>query len=53
MANLIRTIEESAIKPLLEQGLIHSYEKEEGLHGLKYIIHRLKRDQPNMVDIGQ
>jgi hypothetical protein len=52
-ANLIRTIEESAIKPLLEQGLIHSYEKEEGLHGLKYIIHRLKRDQPNMVDIGQ
>ena len=46
-SNLIKTIEESAIKPLLAQGLIHSYEKEEGLHGLKFIIHRLKRDQPN------
>jgi hypothetical protein len=35
-------------RPLLEQGLIHSYEKEDGLHGLKFIIHRLKKDQPNM-----
>jgi hypothetical protein len=50
--NLIRTIEESAIKPLVEQGLIHSYEKEEGLHGLKFIIHRLRRDQTN-IDITQ
>jgi hypothetical protein len=45
--NLIKTIEESALKPLIEQGLIHSYEKEEGLQGLKFIIKRLKRVQPN------
>ena len=30
------------------EGLIHSYEKEEGLHGLKFIIHRLRRDQTNI-----
>lgn len=47
-SNLIKTIEESAIKPLIEQGLIHSYEKEEGLNGLKYIIHRVNKDQPKM-----
>jgi hypothetical protein len=46
-SNLIKTIEQSALKPLIEQGLIHSYEKEEGLHGLKFIIKRLKRNQLN------
>lgn len=46
-SNLIKTIEQSALQPLIEQGLIESYEKEEGLHGLKFIIKRLKRMQAN------
>ena len=48
VSNLIKTIEQSALMPLIEHGLIHSYEKEEGLHGLKFIIRRLKRSQPKV-----
>ncbi len=47
-SNLIKTIEQSALLPLIEQGLIHSYEKEEGLQGLKFIIKRSKRSQPEV-----
>jgi len=47
-SNLVKTIEQSALLPLIEQGLIHSYEKEEGLQGLKFIIKRLKRSQPEV-----
>jgi hypothetical protein len=43
ITNLVATIEESALKPLKDQGLIDSYEKEEGLSGLKFIIKRLKK----------
>jgi hypothetical protein len=43
ITNLIATIEESALKPLKDQGLIDSYEKEEGLSGLKFIIKRSRK----------
>ena len=43
MTNLIGTIEASVLKPLKDYGLIQSYEKEEGLHGPKFIIHRTPR----------
>ena len=38
--NLPRTVEQSILNPLKDFGLISSYEKEEGLAGLKYIVHR-------------
>jgi len=44
--NLIKTIEESALKPLMEHGLIDSYEKEDGLQGLRFTIKRLKKTKP-------
>ena len=43
ITNLIRTVETSALEPLRQFGLILSYKKEEGLHGLKYIIKRQTR----------
>ena len=36
--NLIHTIEENSLEQLRRNGLILSYEKKEGLSGLKYII---------------
>jgi len=52
--NLPKTIEQSVLKPLKDFGLITSYEKEEGLGGLKYIVHR--KSTPSTVstasDIG-
>jgi len=38
--NLPKTVEESILEPLKDYGLISSYEKEEGLGGLKYVVHR-------------
>ena len=38
--NLPKTVEHSILKPLKDFGLISSYEKEDGLAGLKYIVHR-------------
>jgi hypothetical protein len=38
--NLPKTVEESILDPLKDFGLISFYEKEEGLGGLKYVIHR-------------
>ena len=43
MTNLIGTIEASVLEPLKDYGLIQSYEKEEGLQGIKYIINRTPR----------
>jgi len=35
------------LKPLIEQGLIDSYEKDtEGLYGLKFTIKRSKKENP-------
>ena len=45
ITNLIATIEESALKPLKEQGLIDSYDKEEGLFGTKFRIMRTKKQK--------
>jgi hypothetical protein len=36
----LRTVEQSIPNPLKDYGLISSYEKEEGLAGLKYIVKR-------------
>jgi len=44
--NLPKTIEQSVLKPLKDFGLISSYEKEEGLGGLKYIVHRKSTPPP-------
>jgi hypothetical protein len=38
--NLPRTIERSILEPLKDFGLISGYGKEDGLGGLKYIVHR-------------
>jgi hypothetical protein len=38
--NLPKTVEQSILSPLKEFGLISSYEKEDGLAGLKYVVHR-------------
>ena len=35
---IIRSIEENSLKPLKRNGLILSYEKRDGLHGVKYEI---------------
>ncbi len=51
-SNLVKTIEQSALNPLIEQGLIESYVKEEGLQGWKFIINRVKRNQPDREIIG-
>ena len=40
LANLIKTVEQSILIPLKDYGLIASYEKEEGLGGIKYILKR-------------
>ena len=41
--NLPKTVEQSILIPLKDYGLISSYEKEEGLAGLKYVVHRNSR----------
>jgi len=41
--NLPKTVEQSILKPLMDFGLISSYEKEDGLAGLKYVVHRNPR----------
>ena len=40
LANLIKTVEQSILIPLKDYGLIASYEKDEGLGGIKYILKR-------------
>ena len=48
ITNLAGTIETNILKPLIEQGLIDSYEKTKGgLFGLKYTIMRKKRGKPD------
>jgi hypothetical protein len=47
ITNLVRTIEESALRPLVKQGLIDRYEKaEDGLDGIKFILHRTRKVKP-------
>ena len=41
--NLIGTIEASVLKPLIDYGLLLSYEKKKGLEGIKFIINRTPR----------
>ena len=41
--NLPKTVEHSILKPLKDFGLISSYEKEDGLAGLKYVVYRSLR----------
>lgn len=43
VTNLTRTVEENVLKPLVDFGLISSYEKESGLGGTKFIIKREKQ----------
>ena len=40
VTNLLNTIETNILEPLKQHGFIYSFEKTEGLHGLKYVIHR-------------
>src|SRR5208283_110496 len=52
ITNLIGTIETNILEPLIEQGLIDSYEKtKKGLRGLKYTIKRLKKGKPDESDL--
>jgi len=44
ITNLRNTIERNILEPLIAQGLIDPYEKEEGLHGLKFIVKRSKKE---------
>ena len=47
ITNLTGTIETNILKPLIDQGLIDSYEKDkEGLYGLKFTIKRSKKVNP-------
>mgnify|MGYP001409529902 FL=1 len=51
ITNLRNTIERNILEPLVNQGLIDSYQKEkDGLYGLKYIIKRKNRnnDEPKL-----
>ena len=46
--NLVKTIELNALKPLVESGLILSYEKSNaGLHGIKFIIKKERKTRSN------
>jgi len=45
--NLPKTVKQSILEPLKDFGLISAYEKEEGLGGLKYIVHR--RSSPPLI----
>jgi len=47
ITNLRNTIERNILAPLVTQGLIDPFEKEDGLHGLKFII---KRSNSNVID---
>jgi len=52
ITNLTGTIETNILKPLMEQGLIDSYEKSnEGLYGLKFTIKRTKKGSPTENDL--
>jgi len=52
ITNLTGTIETNILKPLIEHGLIDSYEKSnEGLYGLKFTIKRTKKGSPNENDL--
>jgi len=54
ITNLIGTIETNILKPLMDQGLIDSYEKKrDGLYGLKFIIKRSKNSVPVEIDLQQ
>jgi hypothetical protein len=45
ITNLRNTVERNILAPLITQGLIDSYEKEEdGLYGLKFIIKRARKE---------
>ena len=37
-SNLQRTIENNALQPLCDNGLIKEYSKEDGLNGVRYVI---------------
>ncbi len=39
-ANLVKTVEQSILVPLRDYGLITSYEKVEGLAGIKFVLKR-------------
>ncbi len=47
ITNLRNTIERNILAPLVLQGLIDPFEKEDGLHGLKFII---KRSNTKVID---
>lgn len=50
ITNLIATIENNILRPLVEFGLIDSYEKDtEGLNGIKFIIKRTHKIKPKEV----
>ena len=52
ITNLTGTIETNILKPLIEQGLIDSYEKnDEGLYGLKFTIKRSRKGKPDENDL--
>ncbi len=52
ITNLTGTIETNILNPLIEMGLIDSYEKDkEGLYGLKFTIKRSKKVNPNENDL--
>jgi hypothetical protein len=52
ITNLTGTIETNILNPLIEMGLIDSYEKnDEGLYGLKFTIKRSKKVIPNENDL--
>ncbi len=54
ITNLTGTIETNILKPLMDQGLIDSYEKKrDGLYGLKFIIKRSKNSVPVEIDLQQ
>jgi hypothetical protein len=45
-SNLIKTVESSILTPLKESGFIESYERTEGLEGIKYVITRRSPGKP-------
>ena len=53
ITNLRNTIERNMLTPLIEQGLINSYEKEDGLYGLKFIIKRSKKGKADDADLSK
>lgn len=45
ITNLLKTIESNVLEPLIQYGLIDSFEKADGLNGLKYIVKRQVKKQ--------